>query len=85
MSIEDDLLAFISQDLLHGLSQGPLQPEDDLLGSGLVDSLGVMRIVAFVEKRYGIGVPPEDVRIENFLTVRQIADYLAARRAADAA
>lgn len=85
MSIEDDLLEFISQELMHGRPDAPLLPEDDLLSSGLVDSLGVMRIVAFVEQRYGIAVPPEDVRIENFLTVRQIAGYLAARRTGDAA
>lgn len=85
MSYEDDLLTFIADDLLRGRSDGGLQPEDDLLGSGLVDSLGVMRIVAFIEKQFGIAVPPEDVRIEHFLTVRDIARYLTARRAGDAA
>jgi acyl carrier protein len=82
---EDELLAFVSRDLLSGRPDLTLAGDEDLLGSGLVDSLGVMRIVAFIEERFGIAVPPEDVRIEHFLTVRQIADYLTARRAADAA
>ncbi len=78
MSYEDELLAFVSSELLRGRAGADLQPEDDILGSGLVDSLGVMRIVAFIEERFDITVPPEDVRIEHFLTVRQIAAYLRA-------
>jgi acyl carrier protein len=80
LSYEDELLTFIATELLRGRPGADLQPEDDILGSGIVDSLGVMRIVAFIEERFGITVPPEDVRIEHFLTVRQIAAYLTAHR-----
>ena len=85
MSYEEELLGFISRELLRGRAGEDLQAEDDILGSGLVDSLGVMRIVAFIEERFGITVPPEDVRIEHFLTVRQIATYLTAQRDGHAA
>jgi len=84
VSFEDDLLTFITDRLLAVPPAAALQAEDDLLSSGLVDSIGVMRIVAFIEERFGIAVPPEDVRIEHFLTVQDIARYLTARRAGDA-
>lgn len=83
MSVEGELLKFVASELLRDPPAVPLQAEDDLLGSGLVDSLGVVRIVTFLEKQYGVTVPPEDVRIEHFLTVRQIASYLDSRRSGD--
>ena len=55
----------------------------DLLGSGYVDSIGVMRLVQFTEARFGVRVPPADITIENFLTVRRIASYLQGRVAAN--
>ena len=80
MNKESELIEFIAQDLLRGRPDVSIDAEDDILGSGLVDSLGVMRIVAFIEKRYEVKVPPEDVRIEHFLSVNHIVSYLETRR-----
>ena len=80
MNKESELIEFIAQDLLRGRPDVSIDAGDDILGSGLVDSLGVMRIVAFIEKRYEVKVPPEDVRIEHFLSVNHIVSYLETRR-----
>ncbi|MEM9593422.1 MAG: acyl carrier protein [Acidobacteriota bacterium] len=77
--IETTLIEFVTQQLAEGrLEPGAeaLGPDDDLLGSGLVDSLGVMRLIRFLEERFGVAVPPADVTIEHFMTVGTIADYL---------
>lgn len=57
--------------------------DDDtpLLTSGLVDSLGVVRLVAFVEDRLGVKIPLEDITIENFETLALIDLYLQSRSA----
>ena len=57
-----------------------IAPDEDLLGSGLVDSLGIMSLVFFVEQEAALEIPPEDVTIENFQTIDAIHDYLARRR-----
>jgi acyl carrier protein len=67
---------FIIDELLSGLDIGE---QDDLLLSGLVDSIGVMRLVAFIEEESGKRVPPEDVVIEHFATIEHITRYLEAR------
>ena len=54
--------------------------DEDLLGSGLVDSLGIMSLVFFVEQEAALEIPPEDVTIENFQTIDAIDGYLARRR-----
>lgn len=81
--MKERLARYISEELL-GRAQGGgrvVAPDDDLLGSGLVDSLGIMSIVFFVEKELGLKVPAEDVTIENFQTIETIDAYLERRRA----
>lgn len=53
--------------------------EDDILMTGLVDSIGVMRLVAFIQDSFEVDVPPEDVTIESFRSVAAISDYLERR------
>ncbi len=47
----------------------PVQPHTDLLTTGLVDSLGAMELVHFLEEQRNIDIDPVDITIENFGTV----------------
>lgn len=53
--------------------------DDDLLMSGLLNSLGVMRLVAYSEKAFEIKIPPEDITIDHFATIDAIATYVESR------
>ena len=75
------LKQFIAYELV-GQRDLVLNDDDDLLLSGLVDSLGVVRLIAYIEEELRVPVPPGDVTIENFGTVGAIADYLATQQAA---
>jgi acyl carrier protein len=79
MNEQDILKQYIEQDLLAGRNI-QIGYEDDLLLSGVVSSLGVMRLVAFAQERFGIQVPPEDIIIEHFETIQAIVRYLETRR-----
>ncbi len=50
----------------------PIDPDADLFKKGLVDSMGMLRLVAFVEEEFGISVPEEELRPENFRTIRSV-------------
>jgi acyl carrier protein len=76
-TISENLKTFMQQELING--QVMLNNDDDLLLSGLIDSLGVVRLIAFIEQTFATHVPPEDVTIENFGTVQSIADYVQSR------
>lgn len=64
--------------------QEPVELDTDLLISGLVDSLGVVRIVHWLEERCGLVVDPADVTLENFQTVAAIVGYVEHKRGAAA-
>jgi acyl carrier protein len=72
------LTDFIKQELLHGRAV-KLDPEMDLLSAGVIDSLGILRMVAFMEEQFGVKVADEDVVFENFQNIRVMADYIAQR------
>jgi acyl carrier protein len=71
---------YIQENLLVGKGEIELSPEDDLLGSGLLDSMGVMRLVGFLEENFNIKIPPQDIVIENFMDVKAIMKYVEACR-----
>jgi acyl carrier protein len=76
----ETLVRYVSQELLDGSSGANLQADDNLLTSGLIDSLGIIRLVNFIEDAFDVDVRPEDITIENFRTINVIAEYLEARR-----
>ena len=71
-----DLQSFVQSTLLGGQS---ITPDENLLLSGLVDSLGVMTLVAHLETETGQPIPPEDVILENFASIDAIMAYLGNR------
>ncbi len=74
-AIRDFILANISKDKAMELAD-----DAPLLTSGLVDSLGIVRLVVFIEDDLGIKVPLEDITIENFETLELLDAYLTTRR-----
>ena len=77
--MKDSIRTFIVDSLLSGTE---IANDDDLLLSGLLDSMSVMRLVLHLETTFSVTVPPEDVVIENFTSVETIAAYLERRQAA---
>jgi acyl carrier protein len=73
--MKSKLQRFIEDDLLSGTEK--VSFEDELLMDGYVDSVGAMRLVAYIDESLGIKVPPEDFTIENFGTINVLAAYLA--------
>jgi acyl carrier protein len=80
MDYKTPLIEFIKQDILHGRNV-PLDDEQDLLSAGVLDSLGILRVVAFLEERFGVRVPDEDVVFENFQSIRAMTDYVTQQKA----
>ncbi len=49
-----------------------VQPDTDLLTTGLVDSLGAMEVVHWLEEAANIDIDPVDITIDNFQTVEKM-------------
>ncbi len=53
-----------------------IEEDTDLLLTGAVDSLGMIRITHWIEEQTGSAVDPGDVTLDNFQTVSKIGSYL---------
>ena len=67
------LVKFINDDIVVGQR---IDVDTDLLLSGAVDSLGVVRITHWMEEEAGVVVDPGDVTLENFQSVGRMVAYL---------
>ena len=77
----DAIRAYIQTELL-GDESFEIAPDQDLLLTEILDSLAVIRLVEHIESEAGLAIPPEDVTLENFQSLRQIDAYLRTRVAA---
>ena len=69
-----NLIAFIESDVaLHG---EPIEGATDLLLTGLVDSLGVVVIVDWLEHECAVTIDPADVILDHFQTVDQMVAFV---------
>lgn len=74
--MNDILLKYIKEQLLNNEIEDDFDDSEDLLGSGILDSLGMVQLIAFVENEFNVQVGPEDMVIENFMTVSHIVCYV---------
>lgn len=72
---------FISKELRPGAT---ISDSESLLESGTLDSMGVTRLVSFLEERFGIEVADEVFEPDNFETVESIANMVARLKQASA-
>ncbi len=75
---EDRLLRFIRTDLLDGRAI-PIDADTYLFADGMIDSLKILRLIAFVEMRLGQTIPDRDIVMQNFRSVRAITARFGAR------
>jgi acyl carrier protein len=54
----------------------PLAPDDRLLQNGIVDSLGVLNLVDYLEKEFGVTSDDDDLVPENFETLGRLAAFV---------
>ena len=80
MSVTTDVEQFIVNELSQGRGITAIDPGDNLLAKGIVDSHGVMELVAFLEERYGISVRDEDLTPENFESVARIDEFVTRKQ-----
>jgi acyl carrier protein len=74
-TIEDQLKDFIAKNLLFSADGFPYSDDASFLGEGIIDSLGVMELVEFVGKRFGIAVEHTEVTPENFDSIRRLSAF----------
>jgi acyl carrier protein len=78
MEVAGQIRGFIVDTFLFG-DGGKLADGDSLRQSGVVDSTGVLELIAFLEERYSITVADAELVAENFDSIDKIAAFVTRR------
>jgi len=70
---KDNLILYIRSELNIDM---PLNGDTELFSTGMLDSVAMVGLIAFVEDKAGVRVQPGDVTLENFDTVDAILAYV---------
>jgi acyl carrier protein len=79
MSVATDVEKFIVEEIALGSGIDSVDHDEDLLAQDVIDSLGIVELVAFLESRYGIQVGDDDLLPENFQSVNSVVAFVAAK------
>lgn len=80
MSVESATREFILKELLYEEEGATLGDDENLFARRAVDSIGVLRLVTFLEETYEIQIGDEDMAPENLQSLNRIADLVRRKR-----
>jgi len=76
MSTNDIVRDFITHEMLHETLTDSLGDDEQLVESGIIDSLGIMTLLSFLEEKFSIQISGDDLIPENFETVSTIVNLI---------
>ncbi len=82
MNIQHAVREFIANELGRDVQR--VTDADSLLEAGILDSLGVLSLVGFIEQRYAISVTEDEMMPDNFDSLDAIAAFVNGRRGTSA-
>jgi acyl carrier protein len=82
MEVRQELRKYLENNHLFGEMSPGLGDDASLLEHGIIDSIGVMELVAFVTTRFQIDVEPHEVTPETFDSIDRLTEFILRRRPA---
>jgi acyl carrier protein len=76
MEVKTQVREYVAKNLLFSDNGFEYDDDDSFLQEGIVDSVGVLELVLFVEEKFGVAVDDQDITPDNFDSVNKLADYI---------
>lgn len=80
MTPEERIAEYLLRRFRSTIAGGTLAFDDPLISSGVVDSFGVLEVMAFLEDTFGINIDPNRHELTEFETVDSIAALVEQER-----
>ena len=75
MNIQEQIREYIVENILFGDGEN-LQPDTSFQEEGVIDSMGILGLISFVEDTYGITIEDDDLTIENLGSVQDVSSFV---------
>ena len=70
---------YLNEEFIYDENEDELTDNFPLIEEGIIDSMGIMRIVSWLEDDFDIEINPEDLLLENFENVNAILNFILKR------
>ncbi len=74
--IIDSIREFFETDLLKRSQVDHVSNNDNVISAGIVDSLGIVMIISYLENAFSVEIDDSDLVMENFETIESIATFV---------
>lgn len=74
MEQKEKLEEFILTEVCPDMGLEQISEDTELIDSGIVDSLGILKILSFLDDEFGVDLSDEDIRPEKFATIKLILE-----------
>jgi acyl carrier protein len=85
MNQREQIRRYFSENHYAGADIAHVRDDDSLLDRGLIDSAGILDVVAFIEDAFGVRVDDAEITPENFDSIDGMADFIDRKRQAKVA
>jgi acyl carrier protein len=75
----DTLENYIRKEISVKKHLTPIAPDQSLLETGILDSMGILKLVAFIEKRFKVKFDDTDLLPQNFETIRSLEQLVTSK------
>jgi len=79
MNIESILQRHIVDDILMG-KKTAVGVDQSLFGSGILDSVRLLQLIAFVERHFGVQIADAEMNADNFRTIARIKALIESKQ-----
>lgn len=80
LQIEENIRDFLVRNLLYSDAGFIYSDDASFLQEGIIDSLGVIELVEFVQKTFGVRVNQQEVTTANFDSVAKLAAFVRGKQ-----
>ncbi len=79
--VRDSVKEYILEEFLPGEDPSQLTESTELITTGVLDSLATMKLVAFLEERFGVEIAPHETDVDHLNTLDLIAELVTSKQA----
>jgi acyl carrier protein len=76
MEIKTEVRQFIAANVLLGVHQTSLEDTTPLISGGLIDSIGMIGLIAFLESRFEVEFMPREIDVHSLDTLERIEEVV---------
>jgi acyl carrier protein len=80
--INEEIRSYILKTFLPGESPNELKDDTPLITGGILDSIGTLKLVVFLESHFGVTIEAHEAGVENLDSVAQISSLIREKQAA---